>query len=142
MFTAMSSTISWLEVVRQIAYLSRMKTACSLLLTASLAFLFTACEKADPESPSAEAAPAVGVLKTISYEITLHSTADGPLYSVRDKEGKELATEVSKEDLAANYPEIHEELKSLWAGNDAAPVKAENLLPASALDGLKEAFKP
>lgn len=117
-----------------------MKTVCSILLI-GCALIFTGCKKPEPESPSADAAPAVGVLKTTSYEITLHSTEAGPLYSVRDHDGKELATKVTKEDLAANYPDIHEELKSLWAGNDAIPIPGGNQMPASVLDGLKEAFK-
>lgn len=64
-----------------------------------------------------EGAPAVGVVKTTTHEFTLHVGPEGTLYTVRDGSGQVIAKEVSAGELAATHPQLSEELKSLYAGN-------------------------
>jgi len=66
-----------------------------------------------------ENANTVGILATGDYQVELHAAIDGPRYSVRTRSGKTVARELSRTELASRYPEIHEHLQSLWAGNDA-----------------------
>lgn len=64
-----------------------------------------------------EESPVVGVLMTTTHEFTLHAGPDGPLYTVRDENGKVIVREVSGAVLAAEHPVLNEDLKGLYAGN-------------------------
>lgn len=61
--------------------------------------------------------PPVGVVKAADYEITLHSAPDGPRYTIRGQNGQELAREIDRATLAADFPALNQELRGLWAGN-------------------------
>ena len=87
------------------------------------ALLRPACE--EPEKNSAEIEiftyPPVGVIRAADYAVTLHTSPDGPLYTIVDEQGERVAREISRTQLAAEFPELNEELKGLWAGNDQSP---------------------
>ena len=59
----------------------------------------------------------MGVLKTTTHEFTLHAGPEGTLYTVRDGSGKTIVREVSGAVLAAEFPQLNEDLKGLYAGN-------------------------
>lgn len=80
----------------------------------AMGFLGAADEKT---VQSGFAHPPVGVVKAADYEVTLHAGPAGPLYTIRGKGGRELAREIDRATLAADFPELHAELRSLWAGN-------------------------
>lgn len=110
----------------------------AILSTLGLLIFFTACSR--DESPPTENPP-VGVVRTTTHEFTLHAGPEGTLYTIRDRHGKEIAREISGQDLAAEFPELSEALRSLWAGNSgkntkemilkthATPVPVDNLRP-------------
>lgn len=60
----------------------------------------------------------VGVVKGADHEVVLLQGRDGPLYSIRGRGGKELATMITREELVARFPEIEKQLRSAWAGNE------------------------
>ena len=108
----------------------------SILLLPALALCLSACGEAPPPSePSGESPPPayeanapVGILKSQGQEVLLHATPDGPRYSLRDDDGSLVARELTREELAENFPEIYEDLKSLWAGNEAGENSAPDPL--------------
>jgi len=59
--------------------------------------------------------PAVVHLERRGYRITIHSGANGPLYTVRDKAGKVFATELSAKELQAKLPQIHKLVEGAYA---------------------------
>lgn len=89
------------------------------------------------EDASKEEAPAVGVLRTTTHAFTLHAGPDGTLYTVRDKSGNELVRMVPADVLAAKYPDLSDDLKSLYAGNEI--LKSTHGTPDP---GLKQIGKP
>ena len=62
--------------------------------------------------------PAIGHLRTRDKIITILSGEGGPVYTIRTKEGEVLFRELSREDLAAEVPEVHWLIKSALAGGD------------------------
>lgn len=66
--------------------------------------------------------PPVGVLKSGRHEVVLHVGPGGPLYSIRNEAGKLLALEIDRPQLATRFPEIHEEISGLLAGNEAEAI--------------------
>lgn len=88
-------------------------SARSLLVSLGL---LTLCQ-CGRESTPLEEAPPVGVLRTTSHEFTLHAGPNGTLYTVRDMSGRELVRLVPADVLAAEHPDLSEDLKSLHAGN-------------------------
>ena len=63
--------------------------------------------------------PPIGILKGESYEVVIHQGAEGPLYSVRGRDGKDVARKITRKELAAKFPAIDKELKGAWAGNES-----------------------
>ena len=99
-----------------------------LLALAGIALVGFSCSKSDEET--AYQYPPVGILKTTNYEVTLHTGPDGPLYTLRSSDGTELAREVDRSHLAAEFPEVNEELSGLWAGNESGKrPEAATILP-------------
>lgn len=76
-----------------------------------------------------EEAPPVGMLKTTTHEFVLHAGSEGTLYTVRDGSGREIVTKVSAGELAARFPELSENLKSLYAGSLILESKFRNSDP-------------
>ncbi len=103
-----------------------MKTILSFSLLV-FALLLPACNDAGTatdDSPPAEEAfthPPVGVIKAADYAVTLHTGPDGPLYTIVDETGERVALEITRQQLAAEFPELNKELQGLWAGNDQSP---------------------
>ncbi|MCB1077921.1 MAG: alpha/beta hydrolase, partial [Verrucomicrobiae bacterium] len=60
--------------------------------------------------------PPVGVVKAANYEITLHTSQDGPRYSIKDANVNVVAKEINRATLAAEFPELNQDLRGLWAG--------------------------
>lgn len=89
-----------------------LSTGCRLI---GMLIFFTGCSR--EESPPSENPP-VGVVTTSTHEFTLHTGPDGTLYTIRDRDGKPIAREISGQDLAAEFPGLSEELRSLWAGSE------------------------
>lgn len=104
-----------------------MKTLAKLLILAVAALgLFSSCSDSgsSDETNAAFTHPPVGVLKAGDYEVILHTGPDGPLYTVANETGEMIAQEIDRAQLAAEFPELNEELSGLWAGNDAGAVNA------------------
>ncbi|MEM9015571.1 MAG: hypothetical protein AAGC68_01060 [Verrucomicrobiota bacterium] len=97
-----------------------MKTSLSLL-TALL--LFTACSDGPPEE--AFVPPPIGVLDTGDYLVTLHATPENPAYSVEDKEGNTLARNLSRDDFEAQFPDLFQDISTIWAGNRRGELEAD-----------------
>lgn len=104
-----------------------MKTIVSLSLLV-FALLLPACDKAgtgtegSPPTEEAFTHPPVGVIKAADYAVTLHTGPDGPLYTIVNEEGERVALEITRQQLAAEFPELNEELQGLWAGNEAGTI--------------------
>lgn len=71
--------------------------------------------------------PAITTIKKRDKTITIKSAPSGPLYTVVDNKGKELAKDVNEADLAKKDPKLHEFVKSAVAGDP----KAKAFLDAS-----------
>lgn len=70
--------------------------------------------------------PPVGVLKSNGYEVSLHTAPDGTRYTLRREDGELLAAGMTGEEFASRYPEIHDEIRGLWAGREITrPVPVE-----------------
>lgn len=89
-----------------------LSTGCRLI---GMLIFFTGCSR--EESPPSENPP-VGVVTTSTHGFTLHTGPDGSLYTIRGRDGKPIAREISGQDLAAEFPGLSEELRSLWAGSE------------------------
>lgn len=76
------------------------------------------------EKPSAESAyqnPPIGTLVSKDHQITIHSSPEGTVYSVKDPDGNRLATEITREQLQANFPDLN--LSEIWAEASAATTR-------------------
>lgn len=71
-----------------------------------------------PQTAQVLGNPAVGVVKAADYSVTLHTSQDGPRYTILDKDGKEIAREIDRATLAAEFPKLNQELRGTWAGNE------------------------
>jgi hypothetical protein len=54
---------------------------------------------------------------TTGYEVSLHNTPEGTLYTIRDPRGKILTEEITAEKLATLFPQIHHEVRDLESVN-------------------------
>ncbi len=68
-----------------------------------------------------EASPVavVGYLEFRDKTVTILDGTSGPCYSIATKDGKVLAESLSIKQLAAQFPQLYEKLKSATAANDA-----------------------
>ena len=65
--------------------------------------------------------PVIGHLKTRDKLITIRTGSDGPLYTVKSKDGTVLAVNLPAEDLYAMFPELKDLMErgiADWAGLD------------------------
>ena len=78
--------------------------------------------KPKDSGPSAETSdnPVIGHLQTRNKLITIRTGADGPLYSVKSKEGKILAVDLPATELSARFPELKKVVERGFAGDDAS----------------------
>jgi hypothetical protein len=118
-----------------------MKSPIPIVAAASLGLLTLVSSNCSDSEETVYHTPPVGVLKAADYQITLHSGADGPLYSVADPDGTQLAREIDENQLAAEFPKVHAEVtrliadrKTWWAGNEAGapqsiPVETSEIPP-------------
>ncbi len=102
---------------------SRLPIAAGCLLILSGSF-HAGCS--DSGETTRQSSPPVGVLQAADYRVTLHTGPEGPLYSIQDADGRQLAREIDADRMAAEFPRIHDEVtrlladrKSWWAGNEA-----------------------
>ena len=63
--------------------------------------------------------PVLGHLKTKDKFITIRTGPDGPLYTVKSKDGKTLAMDLPAEKLYAEFPELKDVLEQCIAADDA-----------------------
>jgi hypothetical protein len=61
--------------------------------------------------------PVIGFLEGGGKIIIIKSGPKGPVYSVKDSEGKVLFEDLTTEQLRAQAPEVHQFIKSAYAGN-------------------------
>jgi len=73
------------------------------------------------ESASAYQNPPIGMLVSKDHQITIHSHPEGTVYSVKDPDGNRLATEITREQLQANFPDLN--LSEIWAEASAATTR-------------------
>lgn len=93
-----------------------------LILLPVVLLVFTSCSDGPEE---AFVPPPVGILDTGDYLVTLHSTPESPVYSLEDKEGNLVARNLSREDFAAQFPEVYKDISTLWAGNRRGELEAD-----------------
>ena len=61
-------------------------------------------------------------LETRDQVISITTGPGDPLYTIRSKEGQEIASHLTKEELAARFPDLHEKIEKsmadskIWAG--------------------------
>jgi hypothetical protein len=93
----------------------------------------TEAGKKNAGDKSTELSPAkrrvIVMLKSRREILVIYSAAGrGPAFSIRSREGKEIAKEISLKDLQANYPQIYESYRTsfanIWADLPTRPVKA------------------
>jgi hypothetical protein len=58
----------------------------------------------------------IGHLETRDQVISIRTGPDGPLYTIRSKKGQEIATQLTREELAARFPDLHEKIEKSMAG--------------------------
>jgi hypothetical protein len=71
----------------------------------------------------------IGHLQSRNHKVTLHASAasvEGPRFTVRAKDGRVLATELSLDELSARHPELF----NLYQDSVARPVDASLTLPS------------
>jgi len=61
----------------------------------------------------------IGHLQTKDKIVTIRSDTDGPLYTVKSKDGEILAIDLTTEDLYAEFPELKNIIENGLAGEDA-----------------------
>ena len=62
----------------------------------------------------------IGHLQTRDKILTIRCSTHGPLYTVKSKDGKLLAVDLSSKDLYAEFPDLKEIVESGLAGEDAS----------------------
>ena len=78
----------------------------------------------EPEEGEKSIGSVIGRLKTRDQVITITAGPDGPLYTIESKEGELIATNISGEELASRFPDLHEKIEKsladskLWAGTE------------------------
>ncbi len=89
------------------------------LSTIALAAFGVGCQKeeAKPQSSARGLSP-VGVISAADYQVVLFTGPDGPLYTVKGPDGRELATTIDAARFQAEYPSIFQRFKGTWAGAD------------------------
>ena len=86
-----------------------------------------------PEEGEQSKGSVIGRLKTRDQVITITTGTDGLLYTIKSKEGGLIALNISGEELASRFPDLHEQMEKsladpkIWAGTDLSrheePVK-------------------
>ena len=77
-----------------------------------------------PEEGNQSKGSVIGCLKTKDQVITITTGPDGPLYTIKSKEGRLIALNLSGEELASRFPDLHEKIEKsvadskTWAGTD------------------------
>ncbi len=78
----------------------------------------------EPEEGERSEGSVIGHLKTRDQVITITAGPDGPLYTIKSKEGELIASNLSGEELASRFPDLHEKIEKsladpkIWAGTD------------------------
>ncbi len=80
----------------------------------------TTLPKDSGPSEQASGGSVIGRLKTRDKFITIRTGADGPLYTVKSKEGKTLAMDIPAAQLSARFPELKDVVERGIAGDDAS----------------------
>jgi hypothetical protein len=68
----------------------------------------------------------IGHLQSRNHKVTLHASTDGARFTVRAKDGRVLATELSLDELSAQHPELFK----IYQDSVARPVDASLSLPS------------
>lgn len=77
-----------------------------------------------PEEGKQSKGSVIGCLKTRDQVITITTGPDGPLYTIKSKEDRLIALNLSGEELATRFPALHEMMEKsladpkIWAGTD------------------------
>jgi hypothetical protein len=61
----------------------------------------------------------IGSLQTRDKVVTISQGAKGIVYTIKTKDGKTVAKELTEKDLQAKYPGVYRQIKSGLAANDA-----------------------
>ena len=96
-----------------------------LLFLAVLTIPFLGCVDSSEQAEFVQ--PPIGVLDTGEFLVTMHSSPEGPRYTLENKDGDLLARELSRSEFIAQFPELKEEIGVLWAGNEAGQFEKTDL---------------
>lgn len=78
--------------------------------------------------------PVIVHLQTRNEIITVMAGPDGPVYTVRAREGRMLGQRLSERELQAQLPKIYRFLKTAYAGDEKATV----IWAGTVVHGLRE----
>ena len=88
-------------------------------LVSSLAALALAASLFTPASVADEQAPSIVQLAFRDHIVTISSSPQGPLYSVRTLSGEILDENLSDEEFLAAHPKLSTRIRSGYAGDDS-----------------------
>jgi hypothetical protein len=100
---------------------------CALLILAGRIIAQTTQSNIEPSAKtqavpkaSAEKSAVVGYLHTRDKVVAISRGAEGPIYTVKTKDGKLLASDLNEKDFEEKYPTLFNQVKYGLAGNDAS----------------------
>ena len=67
----------------------------------------------------------IGYMQSRDRVVTISQGPEGTVYTVKNKDGKVLAENISEKDLKSKYPSVYSQVKYGLAGNDARLRKDE-----------------
>ena len=62
----------------------------------------------------------IGYLEKHGQVIAIYAGDEGPLYTIKTKDGEVIAEKIDEKQLQAKHPDLYRDLKSAVAGNDAS----------------------
>ena len=103
------------------------------LALAFAGIVLAACgESGNSQSEASYEFPVAGTLGSNRYEVLLHTTPDGPRYSLMESDGNKVGILLAQEMTASEFEErfqlIHELVRGVWAGSDL-PANFSKKLP-------------
>ena len=85
----------------------------------SIAARSFAQDKSGASQATDKSSVVIGYMQSRDRVVTIRRSSKGTVYTIKDKDGKVLAKNISENDLKGKYPFIYDQVKYGLAGNDA-----------------------